>query len=57
MDAVFKEYGQYILSAIVVAFIIFCVTGVLGFFNSNTPDGSGNGLVGKLICLWLNRTM
>lgn len=57
MDAVIKEYGEYILGVIVCALIIFCVTGVMGFFDTNTADGSGNGLLGKLICLWLNRTM
>lgn len=57
MDAIIKEYGEYILAAIVIGFIIWCVTGILGFFNVDAADGSGNGLFGKLICLWLNRTM
>ena len=57
MDAVIKEYGEYIIGIITIAFVIFIVAGMMGFFDSQTPDGSGNGILGKLICLWLNRIM
>lgn len=57
MDAIFKEYGEYIIAAIAIGIVIWCVTGVMGFFDPIAADGSGNGLLGKLICLWLNRTM
>lgn len=57
MDAVIKEYGQYIIAVIACAIVIFCVCGVIGLFNANAPDGTGNGVLGKLVCLWLNRTM
>lgn len=57
MDAVIKEYGEYIIGIITIALVIFIVAGMMGFFDSQTPDGSGNGILGKLICLWLNRIM
>ena len=57
MDAIFKEYGEYILAVIATAIVIWCVTGVMGFFDPVPYDGSGTGLLGKLICLWMNRTM
>lgn len=57
MHVIFEEYGEYILAVLACAGVIFCVTGVMGFFDPMTADGSGNGLLGKLICLWMNRTM
>jgi len=70
MDAVIKEYGEYIIAAIAVALVIFGVSGIVGLFENSQAaidamnksgidinQVSGNGLFGKYICLWLNRIM
>jgi hypothetical protein len=57
MDAIFKEYGDYIIAALTIGFIIWCVSGILGFFDPLPSNGTGTGMFGKLVCLWLNRTM
>ena len=72
MDAVFKEYGHYILAVLACAAVIFGVSEVFGLFNSSFvptseymmahPDEAynvtqGNGFFGTVIQILLNRVM
>lgn len=73
MDAVIKEYGNYIIAVIACAIIIGAVCFILGLYDSSWIDAAkqtagsvvnandvskgGNGLFGKCVELWLNRVM
>ena len=56
MSMVIEQYGRYIISVIVGAVVIYGMCALLGFFPDSNGT-SGHGLLGEVICLWLNRVM
>lgn len=72
MRIVFEEYGEYIIAVIAGALVVSAFLYLIGILElpeyangatiiGSTVEGrgdySGHGLLGKLLCLWLDRIM
>ena len=56
MHLIFQQYGKYIIAVLSTASVIAIFTLLLGITQFENLTGySGNGLIGQLVCLLLNR--